>query len=276
MRGEDAPGQGHGGLVQGKSALERQMAAMKGMKQLEARNPQDLLLHRVRGRYLWVGLEVWGDGQRGPEVSLIQVYFPQESWTKYLPELYQTEEAEFLTRFLAIFQTVYDELEEEITNSARRLDIQAAPPDILAELGGWLHVDNRHLWTAEHLRKYLEFGAAAYEYRGTALALERKVEIFTGVKPFIQEGGEGEPPYRFRLFLPEQAVPDQKTYLALGRIVREGKPADMEADIIILRPWLVLGQHTYLGINSYLNDYQEAFLDGQGMIGSTMLGGKDI
>ena len=92
----------------------------------------------------------------------------------------------------------------------------------------------------------------------------------------IQEGIWGEPAYRFRIFLSERAVPDQKTYLALGRIIREGKPADMEADLIILRPWTVLGQHVYLGVNSYLNDYQEAVLDGQAIMGSAMFGGKDI
>lgn len=256
-------------------SLQQTLEAMKDLEKFSARSPEDVLLHQVQGRYLWIGLILWGDGKRGPEISLIQIYFPKESWTKYLPELYQTEESEFLNRFLAIFQTLYDGLEKEIRGSARYLDVQAAQPKALEQLGRWLHVDNSHLWTTEHLRKYLEHGAQTYENRGTAAALERKVEIFTGEKPFIKEGMTGEMPYRFQLFLSEQAVPDQKTYLALGRIVREGKPADMEADIVILRPWLILGQHTYLGVNSYLNCYQEASLDGQGMMGSTMLGGKD-
>lgn len=256
--------------------LEQTMNAMKNMEQFSVRNPEDVLLHQVQGRYLWIGLTLWGNGQLGPEISLIQIYFPKESWTRYLPELYQTEDSEFLNRFLAVFQTLYERLEREIRSSARYLDLQAAPPEVVEQLARWLNVDNSHLWTTEHLRAYLEHGAKVYENRGTAAALERKVEIFTGEKPMIKEDVPEDPPYRFRLFLSEQAVPDQKTYLALGRIVREGKPADMEADIIILRPWLVLGQHTYLGVNSYLNRYQEASLDGQGMLGSTMLGGRDI
>lgn len=251
------------------------MASMAGMEQLTARNPQDLLLHQVKGRYLWIGMTLWGDGAQGPEVSLVQIFFPQESWNQYLPEIYQTGESEFLVRFLAIFQTLYDRLEREIRGSARLLDLKSAPPETLRSLGEWLHVDNSHLWTTDHLRQYLERGAGTYENRGTAAALERKVEIFTGEKPLIQEGIWGEPAHRFRIFLSEQAVPDQKTYLALGRIIREGKPADMEADIIILRPWTVLGQHVYLGVNSYLNDYQEAVLNGQAMMGSAMFGGKD-
>ncbi len=254
--------------------LESRMAGMKELEQLTARNPEDLLLHQVRGRYLWIGLVLWGDGSRGPEISLMQIFFPRESWNKYLPEIYQTEDSEFLIRFLAIFQTLYDRLDREIRGSARLLDLQSAPQEILHRLGDWLHVDNSHLWTTEHLRRYLERGAGTYENRGTAAALERKVEIFTGEKPMIQEGVWGEPAYRFRIFLSEQAVQDEKTYLALGRIVREGKPADMEADIVILRPWLVLGQHSYLGVNSYLNNYQEAVLDGQAMIGNAMFGGK--
>lgn len=257
-------------------SLESRMAAMSAMEQLTVRNPQDLLLHQVKGRYLWIGMTLWGDGAQGPEVSLVQIFFPRESWNQYLPEIYQTGESEFLVRFLAVFQTLYDRLEREIRGSARLLDLQSAPPESLRILGDWLHVDNSHLWTIEHLRRYLERGAGTYENRGTAAALERKVEIFAGEKPMIQEGIWGEPAYRFRIFLSEQAVPDQKTYLALGRIIREGKPADMEADLIILRPWTVLGQHVYLGVNSYLNDYQEAVLDGQAMMGSAMFGGKDI
>lgn len=255
--------------------VEQRMEAMRGLLQLSERNPEDMLLHSVQGRYLWIGVILWGNGQKGPEVSLIQVFFPKEVWTSYLPELYQTKEAEFLERFLSVFQTVYGQVEEEIRHGARYLDIQAAPPEVLAAVGRWLNVDNIHLWTTEHLREYLKNGARTYECRGTASGLERMVEIFIGEKPFIQESREENAAHRFLLFLSERVVPDQKTYQALKRIVREGKPADMEADVIILRPWLVLGQYTYLGINSYLNEYQEALLDGQGMMGSTMLGGQE-
>lgn len=256
--------------------VERRMEEMEGIRRLTVRNPEDVLLHTVQGRYLWIGAVLWGDGQKGPEISLIQIFFPKESWTCFLPEIYQTEEPGFLERFLAVFQTVYGQVEEKIRYGPGYLDIQAAPPDVLVSLGRWLHVDNIHLWTTSHLRKYLEQGARMYERRGTAAGLERMVEIFIGEKPFIQENGKEGPAHQFRLFLSEKAVPDPKTYQALSRIVREGKPADMEADVIILRPWLVLGQHTYLGINSYLNDYREARLDGQGMMGSTMLGGDRL
>jgi len=40
------------------------------------------------------------------------------------------------------------------------------------------------------------------------------------------------------------------------------KPAHMECRIVALKPYIFLGQHSYLGINSVLGQYKAFQLDG--------------
>ncbi len=62
-------------------------------------HPQDILLHDLKGRYVWFRLELMAQGGECPQVGNLKLRFPQESWTDYLPEIYQGND--FTTRFLA-------------------------------------------------------------------------------------------------------------------------------------------------------------------------------
>lgn len=245
---------------QGEWTLPDMAALMADFQKLEIRNPEDILLHEVQGRYLWLGMVAWGNGAGSPAVRTIQIYFPKEVWNRYLPEIYQGKNQEFLERFLSIFQSLYEDFERRIRKDTSWLDLLAVDPEMLNWLAGWIHVENGHLWTAEHLRQYLMEGAALFGRRGTARGLIRMVEIFTGETPYLVEMEPGEDPHRFTLFLKESVIADARSYRAAERIIREGKPADMEVNLVPLRPYLFLGMDTYLGINSRLSGYGPAAL----------------
>lgn len=239
------------------------------------RNPGDILLHQITGRYLWLGLVLWGNGSAGPVIHEILVYFPRESWNRYLPEIYQDGSQEFLERYLSIFQSLYMGLEAEIRSFASYLDLGAAPDEALPWLASWLGVEDSGLWPPERLRAYLGQWAGLCCMRGTPGGLVRLVELYTGYPVYLQEGAPGEDAHCFRLLLDEAAVAGVREYQALLQVIREGKPADMEVSVIALKPWIFLDRHTYLGINSRLNQYGQAALDCGDSIPYAVLGGKN-
>lgn len=241
---------------------------------LSVRNPRDILLYKVKGRYLWFSLLIHGNGIASPVISNIRIYFPKDTWMKYLPEVYQGEKGEFLERYLSVFQTIYDDMEERIRSDAMHLDLQAAAPEFLEWLSGWLCAGNSHLWKPERLKAYLRPGAALYHSLGTPGALVRMVELYTGEQPYIREAGPEDNPHLFRLYIREHVISSSREYQALLRVIREGKPADMEVQVIALKPYVFLDQDTYLGINSVLNEYGEAVLDHNSSIPYAVLGGQ--
>lgn len=243
---------------------------------LTAKNPRDILLHRVKGRYLWFALILHGNGMEGPVLGNIRVYFPKETWMRFLPEVYQGKDGEFLERYLCIFQSIYDGLEEDIRQNALSLDLQSAAPELLMWLAGWLCAGDSHLWKPHNLKQYLKTGAEVYKSLGTPGALVRMVELYTGFAPYLREAGPGDNPHLFRLYISEEAVASPRQYQALLRVIREGKPADMEVQVIALKPYVFLDQDTYLGINSVLNQYGQAVLDSGSSIPYAVLGGHAV
>lgn len=258
---------------QGEWTLPGMAPLMADFQKLEIRNPEDILLHEVQGRYLWLGMLVWGNGTGSPSIHTIQIYFPKEVWNRYLPEIYQGSNQEFLERFLSIFQSLYEDFETRIRKDTSWLDLLVVDQEMLNWLAGWIDVENGHLWTAEHLRQYLMEGAALFGRRGTARGLIRMVEIFTGETPYLVEAEPGEDPHWFTLFLKESVIADARSYRAVERIIREGKPADMEVNLVPLRPYLFLDRDTYLGINSRLNGYGPAVIAPESAFDFVILGG---
>lgn len=253
--------------------LRQAASVFSHLCRLEIRNPQDILLHQVQGRFLWLGMSLWGNGTESPRIRSIQIFFPKEVWNQYLPELYQGKDQEFLERFLGIFQSLYQDMETRIRTDTSYLDLQAADEEMLLWLADWIHVENGHLWSTGHLREYLKDGAALFEQRGTARGLLRMVELFTGEKPYLIERTAGDNPHRCMLLVKEEAIADIHRYRAAERIIREGTPAGMEVKLVPLRPYLFLDQHTYLGINSRLGVYRPAVIGSEGTFDFTVLGG---
>jgi len=60
-------------------------------------------------------------------------------------------------------------------------------------------------------------------------------------------------PYLFYLFLNPLFVDEQKLKV-IERIIENEKPAHTLARIILLQPWFCVGMHTFLGMNTQLNE----------------------
>ena len=245
-------------------------------------NPTDALLHEATGRYLWFSVELYGQGDVSPKISHMKIYLPRRSWLGYLPEIYQTEpeSKSFIERYLNIFQSLYEDLEQDISRIARYFDPDVVEGEFLQWLAEWVAIDDAYIWDEEKLRYLIKNGMRIYRMRGTRQALAEMVELYLGEKPYIVEqhqleGYEGEArhsglitglyganSYYFTVIVSEKSVPSSKEHKTLLRIIESAKPAHVEANVVVLKPYIFLDKYSYLGMNSVLGQYRPANLDG--------------
>lgn len=249
-------------------------------------NPQDaLILSPIAGRYLWLRIELAGDGRLAPVVRSVQVYFQRISYLRYLPAVYQEDEAsrDFLERFLSLFETFFYNLEVKIGQIARFFDPLATPEAFLPWLAQWLAMAFDENWPLEKQREFLRRAATLYKARGTRRGFEEVIELFTGEEPIIFEFFQlrciqdselrkvyeqlfGDDPFHFCVLLKPGQVRSEREYFAVKRIVDTDKPAHTAAGVRPLQPWIYLDMHTYLEINTYLQK-PEMRLEQQSVIG---------
>lgn len=257
-------------------------------------NMTDMLLHDIKGRYLWFILDATlQEGQR-LAIEKIKLFFPAESWLSYLPEIYErSDKDQFFERFLAIFQTMYETLNDAIYSFPYMIDIDCAGKDYLEWLAGWLDIADSYMWTEDQLRRLLKNAVTLYRMRGTRAAVLEFVKLYTGdervylvenfqVRKHMTEEDSrlltqlyGDDPYKFQILVSGDRVPTAREYQTLTKIIKEVKPAHMEAELIVLKPFIFLGSHTYLGLNSILGEYRRLSLDGASMLPFFVLGEEE-
>ena len=148
----------------------------------------------------------------------------------------------------------------------------------LRELAGWLQLEDFYIWPEDRLRKLLQLAPRLFAETGTVQGMMDLVELYTGERPLIADRAEklyGDDPYSFVLLVKEQYVATARDFRALNCIIRQMKPAHMEARVIPLKPVLSLGTYSYLGINSRIGMYQPLRLNGRQALTVMSVGSRD-
>lgn len=243
---------------------------------------EDILLKEVTGRYLWILIQLNGREGISPEIHSMQAIFPKETWLEYLPEIYQNgqENTSFLERYLGIFQTIYENMTEQITEVPRHMEVSIAERKFLLWIAEWLAVDDKYLWNEEQLRYLLKHAMSLYRKRGTVSYLQEIVKLYTGRRPYIVEFHQlqpyrsnekqevilnqlyGDNPYLLTIIVDTLGGNINEQYRVLCHMIENAVPANVKSNVVVLRPYIFLNQYSYLGINSVLEKYQPLKLDG--------------
>ena len=264
--------------------LEEKKQCMAPWLQKQAGGRTDILIHEVRGRYLWLMIEMYWQQDAG-RLHDIQIYFPKQSWISYLPEIYEREDKNgFLERYLGIFQSIHEDLDEEIRGSTQKFDWESAREADLVWLARWLDIHEEHIWSERQLRRLLGNAVPMYRRRGTRRGIMEFTALYTGEYPFIVEHHQvryfqgrkeyyrrlvqlyGDDEYVFHVLIREEVLESAWQQRGLMKIMDDVKPAHMECSLVVLKPFLFLGQHSYLGINSVLGRYAGLVLDGHAAV----------
>lgn len=152
---------------------------------------------RVRaltGRYLWVRLALTGDGRATPELAALRVYAGRRGYAGlYLPELYREDRfgpdadeagtatpADFLDRFLGLFESVLTPLEDRIAGAWLLTHPQTTPDDAVEWLASWLGFAFAADLPMARRRAMLDEAWLLYQRRGTLAGLRRALDLSSG------------------------------------------------------------------------------------------------
>ena len=150
----------------------------------------DALIRSHPGRYLWLRLDLAGDGFGTPQLCAALVEYPRISLRRYLPAVFGAEpvSADFTDRFTAIFEASLRSIEARLDAQAGLFEPLSAPAeglggrtDFLAWLASWIGLVLERDWPEARRRHYLSEAAALYPQRGTPQGLRRQLLLLLGL-----------------------------------------------------------------------------------------------
>ena len=146
-------------------------------------NDPDCLVQSQPGRYLTLFLTLQSAGTVTPRIEAIQVYFPRQSYLQYLPSVFQDdpESGPFLDRFLSIFQTTFDNMDQFVDDLWHLFDPFLTPDKQFPWLASWLALPIDPTMPLLQQRQLLKSAFATYRVRGTVNGLEQLIAAYTGV-----------------------------------------------------------------------------------------------
>jgi phage tail-like protein len=207
----------------------------------------DLLILGGPGRFLWVRLDLAGDGYSTPSVSSLRLEYPRNSYLRFLPAVYSADQgsADFLGRYLAIAQASIENIETGLANMPALFDPLAVPDQFVDYLAGWLNVPVEGTWDSGQRRQLIDAARGYFRKRGTPAAIREHVAAYlrsmTGVTlpadglPQLVEGfrqrryrtlpsGEGSQRPLWSLAITARLQADRFDRLGRVRLVSAGDP----------------------------------------------------
>lgn len=246
---------------------------------------------RLSGRFLWLAFELTATGTDSPEIRALRLWMDADHMADYLPAIYREED--FTRRFLSVFNSMYEDMEQAVDALPGILDFERASGDMLRFLASWVCVDRGD--SEDELRERIRTALADYEDLYTVEGVRKSVRRLAGREPILIEHAQvspnrpdcadpaayrmlyGESPYSFFVLLPEDTFSSQRERREFQREMEELIPAGMSMRMIQLKQCVQLGWHTYLGINSRVSGYVPAVIDEQVTIHyDTTIGGADF
>jgi phage tail-like protein len=255
------------------SALQkRRLFELAGASKFVGRN--DVLLYEQEGRYLWLCVELLGQG--GGVLHDFEVFAPRDNFLGSFPEIYRAN-GEFFHRYLAVFSSLYYDLQEIIDSLDSLVDADTAPRAALPILAGWLGLDpdDGSLEEAQ-FRRLLKTAFATIRAKGTRASVEDVLRVFLDEPFFIVEGRAvreiaaeedrevcerlyGGNPFDFTVLIKRAA--DERLHARLKYLIRQFAPLRARAEIVFLGDTSRLDEYAYCDVNACVAGFGEGRLD---------------
>jgi phage tail-like protein len=143
--------------------------------------------------------------------------------SRYLAELPVVfHDNDFLGRFLLIFETLWEPLEQRQDFVELYFNPRTCPEHMLGWLASWLDLALPEHWPEARRRRILAEAMDLRRWKGTRYGLTRLIELCTGVTPEIVE--EPGAPFVFRIRMRANASTPLDAEL-IEALVRQHKPA---------------------------------------------------
>ena len=158
---------------------------MKGLGAKRVVDKDDILLYDLSGRYLYVCIDIIGDGEG--TISDIMVDRVGDNFMDTFPSVYRERDS-FFHRYMSVYSTIYNDFEREIDELPKLLDVESATQEQLEAYGSWLGIDlSGDYLPVETMRTIVREGYRLNRMKGTRACLERLLEIILGERAIILE-----------------------------------------------------------------------------------------
>ena len=153
----------------------------------------DALVHSFPGRYLWLSVELDGDGAVTPRIDDVEVHFPSNTTRRFLPAAFAhgPDGGAFVERYLAMTDRVRSTVTSHLDGTPLLLDPDATPADphrdFLAWLSSWMGIDDAAALPVARRRRLLRAAAELYRRRGTPEGVRRHVALWLGRQVHLLE-----------------------------------------------------------------------------------------
>lgn len=243
-------------------------------------NTNDLLMFNLKGRYLWLCIEIINYERERVRIDSVKIEFPRVSFVDYLPDIYKENSPpdSFLARYLGIFQSMYVDLEEKIDNTPIQFDTEKTNKDFLNWIADWLSIKNASIWGEKKLRTLIKESVKIYKMKGTKASIAKIVKEYAGIEPIIVEQFDikdneyynkckkqienlfGDNGYVFTVILSNDYISDTQEYIELLKVIRSVAPIDSICNLVVLTNKIYLDHHCYVGMNSYISQNHEMII----------------
>jgi phage tail-like protein len=155
----------------------------------------DLYIGGFRDSCLWVGALFTSKGAATPILHQLRVEFDYPEYSRFLPAVYRKPAdcamppdcGDFLKRLLALFQSMFGEIESNIASLPTLFDPFAAPKEFLPWLAACLDFDLDETWSEAKQRRSIARAFQLYGWRGTPQGLREALRLYLGIDAVIVE-----------------------------------------------------------------------------------------
>ena len=234
---------------------------------------RDVLLGALHGRRIWIWIEAIGQGEL--MLADLALYAPGDDFFRTFPEIYRADE-DFFYRYLSVYSTMYNELQETIDHIDQYLDPDTASVAALHRFSSWLGLETEGVVTDEKtLRRVVKALPALFAVKGTKKAIEMTIALFVDDPFYVVErnlltsrqiDGDmyGETPWDFTVLI--NRSPDEAMRAMLEYFISQVKPACANGKIIFFGSNSSLDFFTYLDFNGQVLENTPASLDSGGAL----------
>jgi phage tail-like protein len=116
--------------------------------------------------------------------------------------------APFVARFLKIFESIWEPLEQRQDHIDMYFSPRTCPSSWLPWFASWFGLELDPSLSERRVRMLLANTIEIYRWRGTKYGLTRVIEVCLGIRPVITESQSEPNVFRVRVRLPAEATPD--------------------------------------------------------------------
>lgn len=226
-------------------------------------NQNDILLYGLKGRYLYIAIELIGVGEAS--IRNIKVDLHGDNFMETFPEVYRERDS-FFHRYLSVFSSIYNDFQDDILNLPRILDLDTCPKELLPVYASWLGIDVGNDFLGESkLRTLVKEAYSLNRIKGTKKAISRIAEIVLGepvrvlernvMQNYIPneeletfESMYGKSAYDVSILVDTYVSENLKSQLMF--LLNQFKPVRSRIHVIYLKPDGMLDSHCYLDMNA--------------------------